>query len=179
MKKITIQRHRCKTKFMYLSCTVSRFRTCVLSNGSFHRSILMQFFSDIQLADFTFYITYHQYHTYPLTPSECFLIAMRNQRTSTVRDHSDRSTQAQAAMQFFASTLNTSPMQSLLVIPGFFKAQLFEFFYFLLFGASLGPKYFPSPRLAFYEVIGKNGVQSGNVMSCCRCSNGELRRISG
>jgi hypothetical protein len=86
MKKTTIQRHRCKTKFMYLSCTTSRFWTCVRSNGSFHHPILMQFNSDVHLADFTF--TLRPSNTLLLmsdpVPSEFFLDAMRNQRTPTV-----------------------------------------------------------------------------------------------
>ena len=85
--------------------------------------------------------------------SECFLGAMRNQHPLIVA--LTVPTWTYAAMRLFASTLNTLSMLSFAVI---FKAQPFgySYFFFLLFGAIIGPTYFPSPTP--YEVIGKNGV---------------------
>ena len=33
-----------------------------------------------------------------------------------------------------------------------------EYFHFYLFGTGLGTTYFPGPGLAFYEVVGINGL---------------------
>jgi hypothetical protein len=110
-------------------------------------------------------------------PSEFFLgalIAHADGRAD--RAHSDPGAAGHATLpkhpRYFINAVFTCHSQV------FFKAQSFEYFYFLLFGANLGPTCFPSPRLAFYEVIGKNGVQSGNVMSCCRCSDRVVNRSS-
>ena len=51
-------------------------------------------------------------------PSQCFMAAMRNHRTPMVA--LTVPTRTQAAMRLFASILNTTAMQSLLVIPRFF-----------------------------------------------------------
>jgi hypothetical protein len=45
-----------------------------------------------------------------------------------------------------------------------YENKAIEHFKFLLFGACSGMTYFPGSRLAFYEVFGINGFQSGDFL---------------